>query len=110
MHGGIKILRTGRLIDKQVNVSNFIKFLQEKMKLPEKDIFAFNDLFEGKNMKQFVISMFAFARRVYSVPGFLGPTPVQPEAKGEHIHSPVATPSLIATGERDFSRDQPKKK
>jgi hypothetical protein len=60
------------------NISAFINFLR-RVGVAEKDLFGTEDIFEGKNTRQVVISLLALGRALYKVPNYSGPSPSRPE-------------------------------
>jgi hypothetical protein len=73
-----KISVQDKPFNQRENISAFINFLR-RAGVGEKDLFGTEDLFEGKNMRQVVISLLALGRALYKVPNYSGPSPSRPE-------------------------------
>jgi hypothetical protein len=73
-----KISMQEKPFNQRENISAFINFLR-RVGVAEKDLFGTEDLFEGKNTRQVVISLMALGRALYKVPNYSGPSPCRPE-------------------------------
>lgn len=73
-----KISVQDKPFNQRENISAFINFLR-RVGVAEKDLFGTEDLFEGKNMRQVVISLLSLGRALYRVPNYSGPSPSRPE-------------------------------
>ena len=73
-----KISMQDKPFNQRENISAFINFLR-RVGVAEKDLFGTEDLFEGKNMRQVVISLLSLGRALYKVPNYSGPSPSRPE-------------------------------
>ena len=74
-----KISLQDKPFNQRENISAFISFLR-RVGVAEKDLFGTDDLFEGKNTRQVVISLLALGRALYRIPSYSGPSPSRPEA------------------------------
>jgi hypothetical protein len=77
-HSIPKISMQDKPFNQRENISAFINFLR-RVGVAEKDLFGTEDLFEGKNTRQVVISLLALGRALYKVPNYSGPSPSRPE-------------------------------